>query len=843
MPTMTFTSGNDSFTVTGSGTFDLNFLAGDDSLLINGGTFTTAFMGLGNDRVTLRVGDASVFGEAGSDRFEIFASDTEVNGGDGADLFNIRAGSAFALNGGLGNDRYNFAVNTILSAFGSDGNDLFAGYNHVIGGEIAGGAGNDLFYDLRGAVGGLTVYGGTGNDVFRADPTGLATFVEHAGEGIDTVQVARGANYTLPANFDRIAVLNLPGSTGAAATLTGNNLTNEIRALGNNDNLNGLGGNDRLFGAAGNDNLFGGTENDFLDGGDGDDALSGQAGNDLLDGGAGNDTMFGGLGNDTYFLDSLSDLVAEGVGEGTDTVRVSITGYTLTNNVEKGIIVGSVGFALTGNALGNALTGGGGDDGIVGMDGNDTIDGGNGNDGLDGGGGNDTLRGGSGNDVLIAGDGNDVLTGGIGTDTMFGGAGNDVFTWNPGDSSDVLEGQAGTDRLDFHGSNASETIAISPNGARAGFFRDVAAITMDMDDVEQIHYDAFGGADTVTINDMTGTDVALVKVALAAVAGGGDSQTDRVTVNATLGADAIGIASLLGEIHVTGLAAETVVTGSEATDALVIDGGAGDDVIDGSGLAAGLVSLQLVGGTGNDVFIGSAGGDFISGGSGNDVALMGAGDDVFAWNPGSGNDTIEGQSGTADTLLFNGSNINENITISPNGGRVLFSRDVAAVTMDLNDVEAIDFHALGGTDNITVNDMTGTDLTSVVINLANAVGGGDGQADIVTINGTNGDDSVFITQSGGTIVVTGLPAVVQIIGFEPGVDTLVINALGGNDLVNGSALDASVGFTAHGGIGNDTLTGGGAVDSLFGEDGNDFLSGNGSIDILDGGTGSDIIIQ
>ena len=31
--------------------------------------------------------------------------------------------------------------------------------------------------------------------------------------------------------------------------------------------------------------------------------------------------------------------------------------------------------------------------------------------------------------------------------------------------------------------------------------------------------------------------------------------------------------------------------------------------------------------------------------------------------------------------------------------------------MDLNDVETIDFNALGGADKITVNDLTGTDVT------------------------------------------------------------------------------------------------------------------------------------
>ena len=96
---------------------------------------------------------------------------------------------------------------------------------------------------------------------------------------------------------------------------------------------------------------------------------------------------------------------------------------------------------------------------------------------------------------------------------------------------------------------------------------------------------------------------------------------------------------------------------------------------------------------------------------------MGAGDDTFVWNPGDDNDTLEGQAGF-DTMLFNGANVAENIDISANGGRVLFFRNIANVTMDLNDVEAIDFNALGGADTIVVNDLTGTDVTEVNLNLA-----------------------------------------------------------------------------------------------------------------------------
>ena len=116
------------------------------------------------------------------------------------------------------------------------------------------------------------------------------------------------------------------------------------------------------------------------------------------------------------------------------------------------------------------------------------------------------------------------------------------------------------------------------------------------------------------------------------------------------------------------------------------------------------------GGLGNDILIGSEGDDLFNGGDGNDTALMGAGDDIFVWNPGDDNDTLEGQDGF-DTMLFNGANVAENINISANGGRVLFFRDIANVTMDLNDVEKIDFNALGGADNIVVNDLSGTDVT------------------------------------------------------------------------------------------------------------------------------------
>ena len=67
--------------------------------------------------------------------------------------------------------------------------------------------------------------------------------------------------------------------------------------------------------------------------------------------------------------------------------------------------------------------------------------------------------------------------------------------------------------------------------------------------------------------------------------------------------------------------------------------------------------------------IGGDGNDNVIGGRGDDVAFLGAGNDRFTWNPGDGSDIVEGQDGV-DILQFNGSNANENIDVSANGGRV-----------------------------------------------------------------------------------------------------------------------------------------------------------------------------
>jgi Ca2+-binding RTX toxin-like protein len=460
---------------------------------------------------------------------------------------------------------------------------------------------------------------------------------------------------------------------------------------------------------------------------------------------------------------------------------------------------------------------------------------------LDGGAGNDVLLGSQGADVLQGGDGNDFVFGDNGNDVAFLGAGDDVFQWDPGDGSDTVEGQDGVDILEFNGANIAENIDISANGGRVRFFRDIANVTMDLNDVEVTKFHALGGADNIVVNDLSGTDltagVAVIDLEGALGSGVGDGAVDRVTVNGTAGNDTINVSTVsgFGFIGITGASAPVAVFHAESTDQLVVNGGAGDDTINASGLAAGAIALTLNGGLGADVLIGSQGDDLVNGGDGNDLALLGAGNDTFVWNPGDDNDTIEGQAGV-DILEFNGANIAENIDISANGGRVLFFRDIANVTMDLNDVEVTKFHALGGADNIVVNDLSGTDLPAgvAVIDLEGALGSGvgDGAVDRVTVNGTAGNDTINVsTVSGfGFIGITGASAPVAVFHAE-NTDQLFVNGGAGDDTINASGLAAgAIALTLNGGAGNDTLTGSAGNDSLIGGAGIDHLFGGASQD-------------
>jgi hypothetical protein len=207
--------------------------------------------------------------------------------------------------------------------------------------------------------------------------------------------------------------------------------------------------------------------------------------------------------------------------------------------------------------------------------------------------------------------------------------------------------------------------------------------------------------------------------------------------------------------------------GTLVDEDLRVDGGSGNDVMDG--------------GDGIELFVGGSGNDAVDGNRGDDRAHLGSGRDSFRWDPGDGSDTIEGGSGT-DTLDFNGAGAAENMQLVPNGRRSLFLRDVANIRMDMLSVEQLDLTALGGVDSVTVEDMTGTGFRHAAIDLSNGAGAGDGQADRVTVNGTNDDDYIEVGTDGAAVTVDGLQTDDTVTGSEPS-DLLQVNALDGDDEV------------------------------------------------------------
>jgi Ca2+-binding RTX toxin-like protein len=241
------------------------------------------------------------------------------------------------------------------------------------------------------------------------------------------------------------------------------------------------------------------------------------------------------------------------------------------------------------------------------------------------------------------------------------------------------------------------------------------------------------------------------------------SKIARIAVNARAGNDAVRIDESNGAFT------DTIPT--------AIAGGAGNDTI--------------AGGKGVETLFGGDGNDSIDGNGGNDVARLGGGDDTFIWDPGDGSDTVEGQNG-ADTMLFNGANVSEQVELSANGNRLKFFRTQANITMDTAGVERVDFNALGGADVVTVNDLSGTDVSRVDVDLAGTLGGavGDGQADRVIVNGTNGNDAIDVSGDAQAVKVSGLAATTEILHSQVANDRLDVNTLAGRDTVGSNGLAA-----------------------------------------------------
>jgi Ca2+-binding RTX toxin-like protein len=509
--------------------------SGDNTLTGNASANTLTGAG-GNDTLDGSTGNDKLLGGTGDDVYIIDSvSDTVTeNASEGTDT--VRASVTFTIATNVEN-----LVLTGSSALNGTGN---GGDNTLTG--------NDGINSLDGAAGTDTLAGGLGNDTYTVDSTGDA-ILESASAGTDTVRSS--VSYTL-SSTEEIENLVLTGTTingtgnALANTITGSSSVNVLSGLNGDDLLDGGAGADTLIGGAGDDTFIvdntsdlvseasaegtdtvqssvtftlgsylenltltasanihgtGNTLDNTITATTGANTLTGLGGNDTLDGGAGNDVMIGGTGDDVYFLSATADVVSENAAEGTDTVYIGVTGYTLDDNAEILALTGSGSINGFGNSGDNTLIGNSGSNTLQAYAGNDTYILAAGNDTINetvSGSGTDTLYLTGGytiNDLTLAGGQHLVISygssqitisnqqytgannanwdiefirfddgflttlsdsdfwtfGTAGADTLTGGSSHDVIIAK--DGNDILDGEGGDD--DVHGGIGNDTLS------------------------------------------------------------------------------------------------------------------------------------------------------------------------------------------------------------------------------------------------------------------------------------------------------------------------------------------------------------------------------------------------
>ncbi len=308
----------------------------------------------------------------------------------------------------------------------------------------------------------------------------------------------------------------------------------------------------------------------------------------------------------------------------------------------------------------------------------------------------DNVRGGAGNDRLVPGRGND---------DMEGGDGNDVLVWNNGDGTDVMDGDAGNDEVEVNGDpTRGDDFAINANGGRVKFDRlNLGLFSLDIGSSERVVVNGLGGDDRMTggdglapltlltlnggagVDTITGGDGADLiqggedndnlaggpggdriigdRGADAMIGGAGDdtlvwnngdgSDTmdgedglDVIEVNGGGTADTFTIAPNGARVKFDRTNPGPFTLNIGTSEALDLNGLAGDDAFTVGAGAAALIAINADGGAGNDALAGAEGDDTFAGGSGNDVLTGGGGRDLLDGQ--AGDDRLEMRDGAED---------------------------------------------------------------------------------------------------------------------------------------------------------------------------------------------------
>lgn len=592
----------------------------------------------GNDNVT-------VIGTAGNDNIVqtpgalLDSGSIAVNNLLGVTYEDLGAGATLAINGAGGTDT--------LIVDGSANNDVFG----VLANGNVTNAGHLTV--TRTDYENLTLRGQDGDDTFNV--AGGATLTNIQIEGGDPT-ASDVLNYTAAANAATnvdlgAATITQSGPAGATVGLSGVERVNLTSSGGASTlNVTGTAGDDTInvtptaAGAGSFVRLGLGGSPQFV--------YTGVGGAFTVNGGSGGFDTLGILGDDaadTVTSTASSVTIKNGtvtLGTGLDYLNIATFGgddnVTLTGlSIAKTIDAGAGNdFVDLSAAVDATIFGGLGNDILIGSPADDLIYGGSGNDILIGGAGVDHEYGDEGNDRF----GDLALGNGVaddaGNDFLFGGDGFDEFVWEPGDGSDTIEGgDVQSDILWFLGSNAGQAFLLDTEAGQPTHANvTLGGATVDTHGVEQINLLAQNGDDTVTVGDLSATEVKAVDIDL----GGG---ADDVIVNGRNIADNLQVSSsAAGLVGIEGLRYDLDISNAAQNDSLTVHGNDGNDSIKANVGVENTIEI---------IFYGDAGDDYLSadatlfGGIGNDTLVGGVGvDHLFGEE---GNDIITGN-GSADEI-------------------------------------------------------------------------------------------------------------------------------------------------------------------------------------------------
>ena len=370
---------------------------------------------------------------------------------------------------------------------------------------------------------------------------------------------------------------------------------------------------------------------------------------------------------------------------------------------------------------------------LIGNKGDNNLQGGDKDDIFFAGRGDDTVLGGAGNDVVFAGSGDDTVIGQTGNDAAFLGKGDDRFIWNNGDGSDFINGGAGFDITEVNGADgAGDEFDLRQVNGQAIFNRlNLGLFTLTNEKIEQFEINGQGGDDSLTVGDLTGSGVQSV------IFSGGEGND--------------------------------VLDARESSTTLEAFGGEGDDL--------------LLGGSAEDTFFAGGGDDIVVGQRGDDTAYLEAGDDRFIWNNGDGSDFIDGGAGFDVTQVNGADGAGDEFDLRQVDGQAIFNRlNLGLFTLTNEKIEQFEINGQGGDDSLTVGDLTGSGVESVIFSGGdgNDFLNGSGTATPITADGGAGDD-ILIGGAGDDILIGG-----------GGADLLIGGA--GNDILIGSNGLTSFGF-------------------------------------------------